>query len=297
MVVSGMNTYDKMDGKFVFRPMLKKQLEEYGIGIISTLLRAEPWSKRTYGTGIELEEREDFVNSFQKFAIENSRLGIPVLLDLEASHGMQALGSVVYPLNICTGYSFITELYGRMTSLIARELFLSGNHIGFMTILEMGRDSCFGRTEESFGEDPLLISRMAASAAKSFKRENVSICAKHYIAHGGASGGHMSADVCIGIRELREIHFPPAKAATDAVAELVMIAYNSIDGIPCIANKRLITDILRDEFGFEDIVMSDDGGLGVVRELVPGHSDCMAAAVALNSGTDVSLGDNCGIFL
>ena len=109
--------------------MLKKQLEEYGIGIISTLLRADPWSKRTYGTGIELEEREDFINSFQKFAIENSRLGIPVLLDLEASHGMQALGSVVYPLNICTGYSFITELYGRMTSLIARELFLSGNHI------------------------------------------------------------------------------------------------------------------------------------------------------------------------
>lgn len=166
-----------------------------------------------------------------------------------------------------------------------------------MTILDMGRDSRFGRTEESFGEDPLLTSRMAASATRSFERENVSICAKHYIAHGGASGGHMSADAGIGIRELREIHFPPAKAAIGAGAELVMIAYNSIDGIPCIANKRLITDILRDELGFEGIVMSDGGGLGVVRELVPGRSECMAAAVALNAGTDVSLGDNCGIFL
>ena len=106
MVVSGMNTYDRIDGGFTFRPELKKQLEEYGIGIISTLLRADPWSKRIYGTGVELEEREEFVNQFQKYAIENSRLGIPVLIDLEASHGMQALGSVVYPLKICCGCTF-----------------------------------------------------------------------------------------------------------------------------------------------------------------------------------------------
>ena len=164
MVVSGMTTYDRDNGKFTFRSHFKKQLEEYGIGIMSTLLRADPWSKRTYGTGVELEEREEFINQFQKYAMEHSRLGIPVLIDLEASHGMQALGSVVYPTNICSGCSFDTDLYGKMMALIAKELRLSGNHIGFMTILDMATDPRFGRTEESFGEDPLLASRMAFSA-------------------------------------------------------------------------------------------------------------------------------------
>ena len=109
MAVSGMNTYDRDNDKFTFRPLLKEQLNEYGIGIVSTLLRADPWSKRTYGTGIELEEREAFINKIQKYVIDNSRLGIPVLIDLEASHGMQALGSVMYPTNICTGCTFDTE--------------------------------------------------------------------------------------------------------------------------------------------------------------------------------------------
>lgn len=297
MVVSGMNIYDRDNGKFTFRPAFKKQLEEYGIGIMSTLLRADPWSKRVYGTGVELEEREEFVNQVQKYAIENSRLGIPLLIDLEASHGMQALGSVVYPLNICTACSFDPELYGRMMALVAKELRLSGNHIGFVTILDMGRDPRFGRTEESFGEDPLLASCMAASATKGYERENVSICAKHYLAHGGASGGHMSGDVGIGVRELREIHLPPARAAIEAGADLVMVSYNSVDGVPCITDKRLLTDILRDELGFQGVVMSDGGGLGIAKRVAPGGTDDMAAAMSLNAGTDVSLGDDKGVFL
>ena len=92
MAVSGKDIYDRDNGIFTFRQHFKKQLEEYGIGIMSTLLRADPWSKRTYGNGVELEEREEFINQFQKYAMEHSRLGIPVLIDLEASHGMQALG-------------------------------------------------------------------------------------------------------------------------------------------------------------------------------------------------------------
>ena len=95
MAISGMNIYDKDNGKFTFRKNFKKQLEEYGIGFMSTLLRADSWSKRTYGNGVELEEREEFVNQFQKYAMEHSGLGIPVLMDLEASHGLQSLGSVM----------------------------------------------------------------------------------------------------------------------------------------------------------------------------------------------------------
>ena len=297
MVVSGMTTYDRDNGKFTFRSHFKKQLEEYGIGIMSTLLRADPWSKRTYGTGVELEEREEFINQFQKYAMEHSRLGIPVLIDLEASHGMQALGSVVYPTNICSGCSFDTDLYGKMMALIAKELRLSGNHIGFMTILDMATDPRFGRTEESLGEDPLLASRMAFSAVKGFERENTSICAKHFLAHGGATSGHMSGEVCSGIRNIYEIHIPPAKAAIEAGADLVMTAYNTIDGVLCVASKDILTDLLRDELGFEGVVMTDGGGILKARDVVRGGADYLAAAVTLNAGNDVSLGDNLGVFL
>ena len=148
--------------------------------------------------------------------MEHSRLGIPILIDLEASHGMQALGSVVYPTNICSGCSFDADLYGKMMALIAKELRLSGTHIGFMTIIDMATDPRFGRTEESSGEDPLLASRMAFSAVKGFERENTSICAKHFLAHGGATSGHMCGEVCSGIRNIHEIHIPPAKAAIEA---------------------------------------------------------------------------------
>ena len=297
MYIAGLDSYDRDNGKFTFRPHVKKQLEEYGIGIISTLLRADPWSQRTYGTGVELEEREAFVNQFQKYAIEHSRLGIPVLLDLEASHGMQALGSVMYPTNICTGCSFDTDLYGRMMKLIGKELRLSGNHIGFITVLDMCCDPRFGRTEESFGEDPLLTSRMAVSATKALDSENVSMCAKHFIAHGGADGAHMSGNASMGVREMKEIHLRPAKAAIDAGADLVMISYNSIDGISCVADKHLLTDILRGELDFKGIAMSDGTGVNTAKELVRDGADYRASALALNAGCDVSLGDCDGIFL
>ena len=296
MVVSGKDSYDKEDGRFSFRPQLKQQLEEYGIGIISTLLRADPWSKRTYGTGVELEEREEFVNQFQKYAIENSRLGIPVLLDLEASHGMQALGSVMYPTNICSGCSFDTALYQRMMGLVAKELRLSGNHIGFMTITDVATDPRFGRTEECFSEDPLLSSRMAVSAVKAFEKENVCMCAKHFAGQGGGAGGHMFANVCAGIREMREIHMAPTKAAVDAGAGMLMTVYNAVDGILCVSDKHLLTDILRDEWGFEGIVMTDGGGASIVKDLVPDRADFRAAAMTLNAGTDVSLGDELKVF-
>ena len=297
MMITGMNTYDRNDGKFNFRPQLKKHLDEYGIGIMSTLLRSDPWSKRTYGTGVELEEREEFVNQFQRYVIDNSRLGIPVLIDLEASHGMQALGSVMYPLNVCTGCSFNPELYGKMMGLVAKELKLSGNHIGFVTNTDMCSDPRFGRTEESFGEDPLLTSRMAASGTKAFVREGVSMCAKHFIGQGGAAGGHMFADVPVGIREMRDIHLAPAKAAIEAGADILMVAYNSIDGVLCVADKHLLTDIARDELGFEGVMMSDGYGVHSAKELAEDGADYLAAAMSLNAGIDVSLGDGDGVFL
>lgn len=297
MLVSGKDIYDRNDGVFTFRPNFKQQVKEYGIGILSTIIRADPWSKRMYGTGVELEEREEFINKVQKYAIENSRLGIPVLMDMEATHGVQALGSVMYPTNIGIACSFNPDLYGRMMKLIAKELKLSGIHIGFITILDMCSDPRFGRAEESFGEDPLLASRLAASAVKEFMNEDVSICAKHFLAHGGAAGGHMSGEVSMGIREMYDIHLPAVRAAVDEGAELLMVAYNSIDGVLCIADKRILKDLARNELGFEGIMMSDGGGVRSANKLVADGADYLTAAVTLNAGTDVSLGDDTGVFL
>lgn len=112
-----------------------------------------------------------------------------------------------------------------------------------------------------------------------------------FLAHGGATSGHMCGEVCSGMRNIREIHILSAKAAIEAGADIVMTAYNTIDGVLCVASKEILTDLLRDELGFEGVVMTDGGGVLRARDVVRGGADYLAAAVAFNAGNDVSLGD------
>ena len=117
------------------------------------------------------------------------------------------------------------------------------------------------------------------------------------MAHGGATSGHMCGEICSGMRNIREIHILSAKAAIEAGADIVMTAYNTIDGVLCVASKEILTDLLRDELGFEGVVMTDGGGVLRARDVVRGGADYLAAAVAFNAGNDVSLGDGLGVFL
>ena len=279
------------DGDIEFTEDFKNVVKEYGgIGAISGILRADPWSERYYGTGITLEMRERIAYKLQTYIKENTEKKIPVMVEVEASHGLQSLGSVMYPTGLSSAASFNTELYGEMMREVGREIEASENHIAFLTLIDLARDPRWGRSEECLGEDPYLASRMAETAVKNIKKSNVLACAKHFAATGNCEGGINCGTLHIGTRELNEIGLMPAKACVDASCDLLMVAYNDIDGTPLHANRELLTETLRNKWGFDGIVISDGGGVGSVAGVL-GISGKEAAMLCIKAGIDLSLAD------
>lgn len=289
--VAGYRCYQKNGQQFTWAPEFTKTVEYYGgIGAISGLLRSDPWTKRGYGNGIEMEQRVEMANRLQTYLKQNTRLGIPALIQIEASHGMQSLGSVMYPLGICSAASFQPELYQSMMQLVGQEIRQSGNHIAFVTMIDLARDPRWGRSEECFGEDPYLAYTFAKNGTTGLRQGGALVCAKHFCAAGCTEGGINSADIHIGPRELHEIHLPSAKGAFEAGAEFVMVAYNPIDGILCHTNRHLLQTVLRKELGFHGVVISDGCGVSSISHNLRCSYES-AAVAALNAGIELSLED------
>jgi beta-glucosidase len=173
---------------------------------------------------------------------------------------------------------------------VGKEISLSGNHIGFVTMLDMARDPRWGRVEEFFTEDPYLAARYSEHGVKGIKSGGALACCKHYCATGDCMGGINTAEVNIGQRELHDIHLPAVKSAVDAGADFIMAAYNTVDGIPCHMNRFLLRDVLRGELGFDGVILSD--GFGVGRAIGQmGYDKVTGSAAVLKAGVDVSLAD------
>ena len=271
-------------------------LSEYGaMGAISNFLRADHFAIKKTSDGIEPRHRIKVANQIQKEVLERARVPIPVLIEVEANHGVMALGSQVFPTNLMLGSAFDDKLYGRIMRSVGKEIELSANHIALTTMLDMARDPRWGRTEEFFSEDPYLASRYAASGVSEFKKNRALMCCKHFCATGDGFGGLNTAEVNVGPRELRDIHLPASRAAIEAGADLIMAAYNTVDGIPCHVNSHILRDVLREELGFGGIVLSD--GWGVERAIEQmGYDKEKGAAEVLKAGVDLSLADH-GAFL
>lgn len=290
--VAGYRCYERRGDEFFFVDSFKKFISDYGaMGAISNILRACSWTKKDWGIGIEPAQRVKVANMLQKYAIEHSRLQIPVIIEVEANHGLQALGSEMFPTNIGMGCAFNSELYGEIMDSVGRETYLSGNHMAFVTMFDLARDPRWGRTEEFFSEDPYLASEYARAGVEGLKRNNVLACCKHYCATGDGFGGLNTAEVSIGRRELHDIYLPVVEKAVKAGADVIMAAYNTVDGIPCHVNKYLLRSVLRDELGFDGIVLSD--GWGVKRTISQMNRDEISgSAMALEAGIDLSLADD-----
>lgn len=294
--VGGYRCFERNGEDFTFTDELKNFINEYGsIGAISNILRADGFTNHNYSNGVEARHRAKIANAFQKYILENTRLKIPALIEVEANHGLQALDSVVFPTNLGMGCTFDTQLYNKVMESVGKEIKLSGNHIGFVTMFDMARDPRWGRVEEFFSEDPYLASKFAENGVKGIKKGGALACCKHYCATGDGMGGINTAEVNIGERELHDIHLPAVKSAVDAGADVIMAAYNTIDGIPGHMNKHILRDILREELKFEGIVLSD--GFGVGRAILQmGYDKVTGSAAVLKSGIDLSLADG-GWFL
>lgn len=267
-----------------------------GIGALYGLFRADPWSKMNKDTGVSRKNAGKVANKIQRYVLENTRLGIPVLLAEEVPHGHQALDSQSYPVNLARAASFHPELQKQVACAIAEEISEKGVHLALASALDILRDPRWGRAEECYGEDPYLAAELTAAITEGFQASGkIAVILKHFAAQGEPIGGHNSGPVSIGMRELREIFLDPMRAGIRSGALGVMAAYNEIDGVPCHANRELLTTILREEMGFSGIVMSDGCALDRLLKLNPDPKE--AAKMALEAGVDLSLWDEVFPFL
>jgi len=239
-----------------------------------------------------------FTNTMQKWVKENTRLGIPVIYHEECLHGHAAPGGTSYPQPIGLASTWDPELVQEVFSATAAEVRARGAQECLTPVLDLARDPRWGRTEETYGEDPYLVSRIGVAAIKGFQGSgpfidsaHVNATAKHFAVHGQPEGGTNIAPGNYSERVIREYFLKPFEAAVkEAHVGAVMPSYNEIDGIPSHSNKHLLTDVLRQEWGFQGIVVSD---YFAIREMITNHhivgSLEAAARLALDSGVDIEL--------
>ncbi|TCN27499.1 glycoside hydrolase family 3 N-terminal domain-containing protein [Mesobacillus foraminis] len=300
----GWEVYSKTDTGYELTENFKEHVQRWdGIGVLYGLFRSDPWSAVNFENGITEEDSAEVANMIQQYVKEHTRLGIPVLLSEECSHGHQGLDSMITPVNLGIGATWNPELHEKLMAAVAEEVRAKGAHLALVSTLDILRDPRWGRSEECFSEDPYLASRLTESVLKGMQGEQGDVIQegkmvpvlKHFAAQGNGTGGKNAAPATIGERELREIHLPPMVAAIRSGALACMAAYNEIDGISCHANGYLLNHILREEFGFKGAVMADGCALDNLVALTQSRE--RAAALALENGVDISLWDDVYITL
>lgn len=294
----GWEMYTKTTKGVTASDLFMNQMNDRPIGSFWATLRADPWTKKTLITGLSPKEAAEATNALQKYAMEKTRLGIPILFAEECAHGHMAIGTTVFPTAIGQASTWNEELMEEMGKVIAQECRLQGGTIGYGPILDVAREPRWSRMEETFGEDPVLTGILGSAFVRGLQAKDQSgkfqfySTLKHFAGYGIPLGGHNGGRAQIGSRELFSDLLPPFKMAVKAGAKTVMTSYNSIDGIPSTANRFLLKDILRNSWGFNGFVFSDLGSVEGVRGSRTAASVKEAAVLSLQAGTDVDLGGN-----
>ena len=288
------------DAQGRFDPANAKALLGNGIGEVSRPSEvARPTSGAPYRTA---REQALFVNAVQKWLVENTRLGIPAMFHEEALHGLVAPGGTHFPVPIGLASAWDPALVERLMGVAALEGRARGTQHVLSPVVDLGRDPRWGRIEETYGEDPYLVTQMGVAAVRGYQGTSLPLAAdkvfatlKHFAGHGSHEGGVNTAPALVPERLLRAELLVPFQAAVKAGAYTVMPSYNEVDGIPAHANSWLLTDVLRREWGFSGLVVSDYFG---VEQMQTRHHVAVdkadAAAQALDAGVDLELPDPYG---
>lgn len=278
--------YSLMKNRQTFSIDRARKLLKHGIGQIT---------RPAGGTDLEYGQVVEFVNQVQRFLIEETRLGIPAMLHEECLAGWQAKGATIFPQAIGLASTWEPELIETMTKTIRTQLKSINVHQGLAPVLDVARDPRWGRTEETYGEDPYLVAAMGKAYIRGLQgddlRNAVAATVKHFAGYSASQGGLNWAPAHIPSREFREVFlFPFEVAVREAGVLSVMNAYHELDGIPCGANRQLLTDILRSEWGFTGIVVSDYEAIPMLCEYHHIAKDKMEAGLlALEAGIDIEL--------
>ncbi|MBE6870857.1 MAG: beta-glucosidase [Ruminococcaceae bacterium] len=292
-------SWHESDGKNItITDEIRQKLAKGTVGNVYGLLRSDWWTGKSLETGIQPKTAAKIVNELQKTAM-SSRLGIPLLVCEEGPHGLMALGATVFPTGMGQASSFDRELIKEMGAAVAVEARSMGANVTYGPILDVARDPRWSRVEEGYGEEPYLTSELGVAqvqglqggtAVKKIDGEHVVSTLKHFAAHGEPEGGHNSAPTHVGERELHDVHLYAFKKCIEAGAMSIMSSYNEIDGAPCTGSKKLFTEILRDQWGFDGFAVSDAGAIpGLLNAQRVAESYDKAMAMALDAGVDTEL--------
>ena len=234
-------------------------------------------------------------HAIQKYMVEETRLGIPVFTVTESLHGSVHDGSTIFPQSVAVGSTFNLDLAYQMTKAIATELRSQGVIQTLSPGLDVVRDLRWGRVEESFGEDPWLVGQMGIAQVKGYIDGGISPMLKPFGPGGAPLGGLNLASVESGERDIRNIHIKPYEMAVrNTEVKAVMTSYNSWNGIPNSASSYLLTNILRNEWGFKGYVYSDWGAVAMLKDFQHTAKDDSEAAIqALTAGVDLEASSNC----
>jgi beta-glucosidase len=236
------------------------------------------------------------VINIQQAHLKENRLGIPLLFMADIIHGYKT----IFPVPLAIGCSWNPALAQKSAEIAAKEAAVSGVHVTFAPMVDLVRDPRWGRVMESTGEDPYLNSVFARAFVRGFQgtdltndKEKVAACVKHFAAYGAPEGGRDYNTVNMSERQLRESYLPAYKAALDEGCEMVMTSFNVVDGIPSTGNQKLMRHLLRNEWGFDGVLISD---WGAVKELIPhgiAADESEAALKALTAGVDIEMMTTC----
>ena len=262
------------------------------------VLRADPWSQKTVETGPDARESALIFNKMQRYAVENTRLGIPIYFAEECPHGLMAVGANVYPTGLGLAATWDEDLLYKVGDNIGEEAANRGAKYAFGPVLDIARDPRWSRVEEGFGEDPYLSGALGSAVIRGMQN-HLAATVKHFAAYGIPEGGHNGAAAQTGPHYLVSDYLANFEMAVKNGAKSIMTSYNAIDGIPCSSNSYLLKDVLRKQWGFNGIVFSDLGSIWALHSTHrTAENQLDATAQAINAGVDIDLGaSNYGAYL
>ena len=249
-------------------------------------------------------QQAEFLNQLQRIALEQTRLGIPLLQTEEGTHGLMCPGGTIFPEGPALGSTWNLELLSKVYTTIAKEARAIGVHQNFTLVIEPIRDPRLGRNEEAQSEDPFLCARIAETIVRAMQGNDVSAPDKvvaglcHYPGQSQPVSGLERGAMEVSERQLREVFLPPWQAGIQRYGALgVMATYPAIDGVPTHASAKILTQILREEFGFDGLVLSEGGGVGTLVYEGLAATQKEAGALALAAGLDVGISFESGYML
>ncbi|HET9542487.1 MAG TPA: glycoside hydrolase family 3 N-terminal domain-containing protein [Acidimicrobiales bacterium] len=246
---------------------------------------------RIAGTGFDPVPAAEAIDRIQRFLEDRTRLGIPALAHEEALSGLMAPGATNFPQAIGLASTWDPVLVEEVAVAIGRQVRAVGARLALSPVLDIARDPRWGRLEETYGEDPELVSRMGVAYVRGVQSQGVDCCGKHFLGHASTLGGLNHGQVVLGPRRLRDVEAVPFRAAIhEAGLATVMNAYNDLDGLPIVGSPEIMTDLLRGELGFEGCVVADYysiDDLDGLHHIVADREE--AARMALSAGIDVEL--------